>query len=76
VTARAVTSRPSNEATIESVLAAYQLQGFIRVGSSSAVAAAAEESVRDSCSTGAAQLSYNVNVSSSSMSWNTVTVGM
>jgi hypothetical protein len=30
-----VTSRPSNETTIESVLPAYQLQGFIRVRNSS-----------------------------------------
>jgi hypothetical protein len=35
MTATAVTSRPSNKATIESVLAAYQLQGFIRVRSGS-----------------------------------------
>jgi hypothetical protein len=34
-TATAVTSRPSNEATIESALEACQLQGFIRVRSSS-----------------------------------------
>jgi hypothetical protein len=35
VTATAVTSRPSNETTIGSVLQACQLQGFIRVRSSS-----------------------------------------
>jgi hypothetical protein len=66
VTATAVMSRPSNEATIASVLAAYQLQGFIRVRNSNdqpVLASSLQEQLQ-------CQLEY------SSRSWNTVTFGI